>query len=77
MVFEASVAIETPADCGLRSEIQQGDGEHTGFAAFSEEDEEIYPHSRPHHVRDADDREVDDRIDLNGAFHGCRFVLAE
>jgi len=39
-------------------EIQNGDREHTGFTSFSEKDEEVYPHPRPHHVRDADDHEV-------------------
>ena len=53
-------------------QVQDGDGEHTGFTSFSEEDEEVYPHPRSHHVRDADDQEVDNRVNLNCAFHDCR-----
>ncbi len=55
-------------------EIQDGDGEHSSFSSFSEEDEEVYPHPRPDHVRNADDHEVDYRVELNGAFHECRFL---
>ena len=57
-------------DDRAEDQVQEGDGKHARLAAFSEKDEEVYPHARPHYVGHADDREIDDRVDLDGAFHG-------